>query len=71
MVDRSISKLMSILVFLFLLVSSVFASGDSDDLSGRDDDSSRTTPKSISASNKHGVDKTYSTAGFIDLNRGR
>lgn len=68
MVDRSISKLMSVLVFLFLLASSVFANGDSDEVSGRDNDSSRTAPKSISATNKHGVDKTYSTAGFIDLN---
>ena len=62
MLSKSMGNLMPVMASLMMLMSPVFADGD------RGGESSSIMPKSISGTNLHGKDKTYSTAGFIDLN---
>lgn len=62
MLSKSMDNLMPVMASLMMLMSPVFADGD------RGGESSSMMPKSISGTNLHGKDKTYSTAGFIDLN---
>lgn len=66
MLITSMSKLQLVLIAMIMLITPVFASSDSGNL-GEGKQGKSKNPKSISASNKHGLDKTYSTAGFIDL----
>lgn len=59
-------KQISVLLLLLLVITSVQANGD---LSvGETNHGSLKNPASISGTNAHGYDRTYSTAGFIDLN---
>ena len=67
MLITSMSKLQLALIAMMMLITPVFAGSDSNDHEGSKHGKSM-HPKSISGVNKHGSDKTYSTAGFIDLN---
>lgn len=66
MLITSLSKLQLALVAMIMLISPVYAGSDSGDQGGGKQGKSK-HPKSIGGVNKHGSDKTYSTAGFIDL----
>ena len=67
MLITSMSKLQLALIAMIMSITPVFAGSDSDDHGGSKQGKSM-HPKSISGVNEHGSDKTYSTAGFIDLN---
>lgn len=59
-------KQISVLLLLLMVAATVFANGD---LSiSETNHGSLKSPASISGTNSHGLDRTYSTAGFIDLN---
>ncbi len=63
---KSMNKLMPVLALLTMLVTPVFADGGSGGHGGGGGGSSN--PASISGTNNHGTDRTYSKEGFIDLN---
>jgi len=70
--QKKITKLQAASALFIMLTAPVFADGGSGDHGvGRGSDGgdgSRSNPSSISGTNNHGTDKTYSTEGFIDLN---
>ena len=63
---RKFIKPIAILAIQVLFITPIFAVDDLTDVIGLDRTAS-INPASISGLNNHGIDKTYSTAGYIDF----